>query len=462
MTTDAPNLPLPTYDRSRLQARIAHIGVGNFHRSHQAMYLHTLLSQGKSTNWGICGIGVMPGDVAMRDALASQDFLYTLVEKSGDGSIAATRIGSICGFLLATEDTQAVLDLLASADVRIVSLTITEGGYNIDRVSGEFALHDPRVRHDLAHPQSPTTVFGLITEALRLRRGRDIPPFTVMSCDNLPGNGHVARQAILAYASAIDPDLAMWIDQHVTFPNSMVDRITPVTTDADRELVRTRFGLDDRWPVITEPFTQWVLEDSFCNGRPEFEQVGVKLVPNVAPYELMKLRLLNGSHQAMAYIGLLRGHTFVHEAVADPDIRLFLQQYLDEARVTLPPVPGVDVDHYIETLFERFSNAAIADTLARLAVDASDRIPKFVLPTIRDNLAAGRPVQRGADVVAHWAEYLARSEGVDDALAEDLVPLARHADVMKLVCYEPIFGDMAGQKAFAEAYRTAREETDIG
>ena len=449
----------PVYDRSALRPGIAHFGVGNFHRSHQAMYLDRLLAAGESSDWGIFGIGVMPGDTTMRDALASQDYLYTLVEKSGDGGMTAMQIGSICGFLLAQDDPNAVVDLLASPDIRIVSLTITEGGYNIDRVSGEFNLHAPAVQHDLAHPQSPTTVFGLITAALRRRRDNGVLPFTVMSCDNLPENGHVARHAILAFAAALDPALAVWIDEHVTFPNSMVDRITPVTTDADRAMVQTRFGISDRWPVVTEPFCQWVLEDEFCNGRPAYETVGVQLVPDVAPYELMKLRLLNGCHQAMAYIGLLCGHTYVHEAVADQGIKTFLHAFLLESRATLAPVPGIDLDSYIATLFERFSNAAIADTLARLAVDASDRIPKFVLPTIRDNLAAHRSVTCGAAVVAHWRTCLARTERVNDALAEVLIPLASHHDPMQFICYEPVFGDLANSAEFVAAYLTAVEKS---
>ncbi len=456
MSSNSKELQAPGYDRSTLRAGTAHFGLGNFHRSHQAMYVHRLLEQGESTDWGICGIGVMSNDVAMRDALAAQDFLYTLVEKSGDGAVSATQVGSICGFLHAPENPQAVVNMLASPEIRIVSLTITEGGYNIDRVTGAFDIEAPAIRDDLANPHNPATVFGLITEALRLRRDADIPPFTVMSCDNMPGNGHIAHRAIVTFATALEPELAAWIDRNVTFPNSMVDRITPVTTDDDRALVQTTYGITDRWPVVSEPFTQWVLEDAFCNGRPTYERVGVQLVSDVAPYELMKLRLLNGTHQAMAYTGLLHGYKFVHEAVGDLEIQRFLRSFLKEARPTLQPVPGIDVDTYIDTLFERFGNAAIADTLARLAVDASDRIPKFVLPTIRDNLAAGRSVANGVAVIAHWANYLAIATSVADPLADILVPLARHRDPLQFVRYEPIFGDLANHAAFVEAYVEAR------
>lgn len=430
------------------------------------MYVDRLLSQGGHEDWGICGIGVMPGDVAMRDALAAQDYLYTLVEKSGDGSIHGRRIGSICGFLYAPDDPGAVLALLSASTTRIVSLTITEGGYNIDRATGEFDLTNPAIRRDNANPEDPRTVFGFITEALRLRRERGIPPFTVMSCDNLPGNGHVAQHAILTFAREIDTGLAGWIESNVAFPNSMVDRITPVTTEADRDLVRTMFGIDDRWPVMTEPFTQWVLEDNFPYGRPAFEQVGVQLVDDVVPYELMKLRLLNASHQAMAYAGMLRGHTYVHEAVADPVIAGFLRAYLAEARVTLAPVPGIDLDAYIESLFVRFSNAAIADTLARLAVDASDRIPKFVLPTIRDNLDAGRPIDMGATVVASWATWLKElaDEGrvveIHDPLKDELMPRAQDQNPLAFVGLESVFGTLQANRTFAREYTTAH--TNLG
>jgi mannitol 2-dehydrogenase len=422
------------------------------------MYVDRLLSQGGHEEWGICGIGVMPGDAAMRDALAAQDYVYTLVEKSGDGSLAARRIGSICGFLYAPDDPDAVLALLTAPTTRIVSLTITEGGYNIDRATGEFDLDNPAVHSDIANPGHPSTVFGYITEALCLRRDRDIPPFTVMSCDNLPGNGHVARHAIQAYAQEIDPELSRWIEAEVAFPNSMVDRITPVTTYADRDLVRAVFGIDDRWPVMTEPFTQWVLEDTFSNDRPAFEQVGVQVVDDVVPYELMKLRLLNASHQAMAYIGMLRGHTYVHEATADPVIDRFLRTYLAEARVTLAPLPGVDLDEYIESLFTRFANAAIADTLARLAVDASDRIPKFVLPTIRDNLAATRPITMGATMIATWSWWLrkmadeGRAAGIQDPLKDELVWRAQDDDPATFVAMRSVFGSLSANTGFQREY----------
>ncbi|MCO5227605.1 MAG: mannitol dehydrogenase family protein [Thermomicrobiales bacterium] len=441
----------PTYRREDINVGIAHIGVGNFHRSHQAMYLDRLMNNGLAQDWGICGIGLLPGDVRMRDALAAQDYRYTLVEKAGDGSANARVIGSIVDYLFAPDDPEKILNLLASPNLRTVSLTITEGGYNIDRATGAFMLDTPAIQHDLAHADQPTTAFGYIVAALRRRRDAGIPPFTVMSCDNLPGNGHVAHHAITAFAAAIDPELAAWVDAHVAFPNAMVDRITPVTTDVDREFVRSTWGVNDAWPVMCEPFTQWVLEDHFTLGRPPYEEVGVQIVDDVVPYELMKLRLLNATHQAMAYIGMLLGYTYVHEAVADPRIERFLRDYLAEARVTLAPVAGVDLDDYIEQLFVRYRNPAIADTLARLAVDASDRIPKFVLPAVRDNLAAGRSVRYGAMLVASWAEYLqtANPESIVDTMRDTM--LAYLAEGRFLECAD-VFGELGGSAEFTTVY----------
>ncbi|WP_432974851.1 mannitol dehydrogenase family protein [Dactylosporangium sp. CA-233914] len=403
------------YDRSAISVGIAHIGVGNFHRSHQAMYLDRLLRQGRALDWGICGIGLLPADARMRDALRSQDFRYTLVEQSAEGSSSATEIGSIVDYLFAPEQLDAVLKLLATPSTRIVSLTITEGGYNISDSTGEFDAQNPEIIADIAPGARPATVFGIIVAGLRLRRERGIEPFTVMSCDNIEGNGDVTRGSIVAFARLLDPDLAEWIERTVRFPNSMVDRITPVTTPEDRNMVAERFGVRDAWPVICEDFVQWALEDDFSQGRPPWEAVGVQMVEDVRPYELMKLRLLNASHQAMAYFGLLAGYRLVHEAAVDPLIVEFLRRYMDEeATPTLAPVPGVDLDRYKETLLERFANAAVGDTLARLATDGSDRIPKWLVPVIRERRDAGLPAPLSAAVVASWARYIERHVAGDD------------------------------------------------
>src|SRR5258708_27439793 len=277
---------------------------------------------------------------------------------------------------------------------------------------GEFDVTNPDVIHDLRPGAVPRTTFGLITEALRRRRRRGFAPFTVMSCDNLQDNGHLTKRVFTAFARLRDPDLGDWVEREVCFPNSMVDRITPVTTDADRAEVRERFGIEDRWPVVCEPYTQWVLEDAFRAGRPPYEQVGVQIVDQVEPYELMKLRLLNASHQAMCYFGYLCGYRLVHEAAQDPLFQAFLLGYMDcEATPTLAPVPGVDLDGYKPTLIERFCHPQVRDTIARLCAQSSDRIPKWLLPVVRQQLATGGEIRRSAGVVASWARY---AEGGDE------------------------------------------------
>jgi mannitol 2-dehydrogenase len=458
------DLAVPTYDRSRLTTGIVHLGVGGFHRAHQAMYLDRLMAEGKALDWAVCGVGVLPGDARMRDALAAQDGLYTMVLKHPDGRLEARVIGSITEYLLAPDDPEAVLEKMASPEVRIVSLTVTEGGYNIHHVTGEFDLGDPAVAADLADGAVPATTFGLVTEALRRRRDRGVPPFTVMSCDNIQGNGEVARRAFTTFARAKDAGLARWIEDEVAFPSSMVDRITPVTTDADRAMVATRFGIDDAWPVVAEPFEQWVLEDSFPTGRPPFEDAGVQVVADVEPYELMKLRLLNAGH--LCYVGYLAGHRYAHEVAGQEVFARFLLGYMDaEATPTLEPVPGIDLDLYKRTLIERFANPHVADTLARLCAESSDRIPKWLLPVVRHHLATGGPIEHAALVVASWARY---DEGVDEAgepieivdrLADRLhrAALAQRTDPLAFLRDREVFGDLVDDQRFTAAYTAALE-----
>ncbi|GAA3128682.1 mannitol dehydrogenase family protein [Streptosporangium carneum] len=454
----------PSYDRSKLTVGIVHFGVGGFHRAHQAMYVDRLMNDGLAHDWAICGVGLLPGDARMRDALAAQDGLYTLVLKHPDGTREARVIGSIVEYLFAPDDPEAVLERMADPGVRIVSLTVTEGGYAIHPVTGEFDADDPGVRADLARGAVPATVFGFVAEALRRRRARGVAPFTVMSCDNIQGNGDVARRAFTAFARLADPDLAAWMEDAVAFPNSMVDRITPVTTDQDRQAVAERFGVEDAWPVVCEPFTQWVLEEGFPAGRPPFEEAGVQVVADVEPYELMKLRLLNAGHQALCYFGYLGGYRYAHEAASDPAIAAFLLDYMDvEATPTLMPVPGIDLDVYKRTLVERFSNPEVRDTLARLCAESSDRIPKWVLPVVRERLAQGGEVTRAAAVVASWARY---AEGTDEAgepieivdRLKDRLTAAAKAQRERPTAFvenRDLFGDLADDGRFVAPYLRA-------
>ncbi|WP_313474898.1 mannitol dehydrogenase family protein [Stutzerimonas kunmingensis] len=412
-----PQLPAPIarpdYRLAEVTTGIAHIGVGGFHRAHQAAYTDALMNTGEGLEWGICGIGTRAEERSMRDALASQDYLYTLVELDDRPDTEVRVIGSIRDMLLVGEDgSEAVVARLADPAIRIVSLTITEGGYCLDDSTGQFNAQLPQIQHDLQNPRSPVSVFGLLCAALAKRRGDGVGPFTVMSCDNLPHNGDVTRKATLAFASLVDPDLAGWIERNVSFPNAMVDRITPMTSAAHRQDLERQHGLDDAWPVVCEPFVQWVLEDRFVAGRPAWEKVGVQFTNDVSPYEEMKIKLLNGSHLALTYLGFLRGYRFVHETMADPLFVEYIRRYMDEdVTPQLAPVPGIDLARYKQTLIERFSNRAIADQLERVCSDGSSKFPKFSVPTINRLIADNAALDRAALVVAAWALYL---RGVDE------------------------------------------------
>ncbi|WP_427019406.1 mannitol dehydrogenase family protein (plasmid) [Pseudarthrobacter sp. P1] len=457
-------LQVPGYDRSALSAGIVHFGVGGFHRAHQAMYLDRLMNEGLAQDWAICGVGVLPSDARMKQVMKDQDCLYTLVIKNPDGSRQGRVIGSIVDYLFAPDDPDAVIERMASEQIRIVSLTVTEGGYNFHHVTGEFDAENPDVVHDLAHPREPVTTFGLITEALARRRERGLQPFTIMSCDNIQGNGDVARKMFTSFAALRDPELGQWVASRVAFPNCMVDRITPVTTDEDRESIAEQFGVVDAWPVVCEPFEQWVLEDHFVLGRPPYESAGVQLVEDVEPYELMKLRLLNASHQGQCYFGYLAGYRYAHEVCQDERYTRFLLAYMDkEATPTLSPVPGIDLDGYKHQLIERFANEYVRDTLARLCAESSDRIPKWLLPVIRENLRSGGEIARSAAIVASWARY---AEGRDEAgepivivdrLSERLRAAAsrQHEDKLAFIADRDLFGDLIDDPRFVEAYVSA-------
>jgi len=408
----APEVQLPAYSLSDTRQGIAHIGVGGFHRAHQAYYTDALMNTGQALDWAICGVGLRAEDRRARDDLKEQDYLFTLFELGDSDDTEVRVIGAIRDMLLAEDGAQALIDKLADPQIRIVSLTITEGGYCIDDSNGEFMAHLPQIQHDLANPDAPTTVFGFLCAALQKRRNAGTPAFTLMSCDNLPHNGAVTRKALLAFATLRDPGLRDWIAQNVSFPNAMVDRITPMTSTAHRLQLADKHGVDDAWPVVCEPFVQWVLEDKFVNGRPAWEQVGVQFTDDVSPYEEMKIKLLNGSHLALTYLGFLKGYRFVHETMNDPLFVRYMRAYMDlDVTPQLAPVPGIDLTDYKDTLVARFSNQAIADQLERVCSDGSSKFPKFTIPTINRLIADGQETRRAALVVAAWALYL---KGVDE------------------------------------------------
>ena len=461
-----PSVEVPTYDRSAVSSGIVHFGVGGFHRAHQAMYLDALMNQGKAMSWGITGVGVLAHDRRMQEVMRAQDCLYTLVVKHPDGSLEPRVIGSIVDYLFAPEDAEAVLARLVDPSTRIVSLTVTEGGYSVNEATGQFDDSDPDIQHDLQPGVVPRSAVGFLTEALARRRAAGVEPFAVMSCDNIQGNGEVAARMVIGFAGRRDAELASWVEHNVSFPNSMVDRITPVTTDEDRTLLAERFGVEDAWPVVCEPFTQWALEDRLPLGRPPLEDVGVQVVADVGPYELMKLRLLNASHQAMCYLGYLSGYRYAHEVSSDPLFIRFLRGYMDdEGTPSLAPVPGVDLTMYKRQLIERFANSEIADTLARLCAWSSDRIPKWLVPVVQHQLDTGGEMRRSALVIASWARY---AEGVDEAgqpievvdrRSDALLARAQQqqADPLAFLRDGDLFGGLADDERFTTAYVEALE-----
>ena len=454
----------PGYNRKKLRARTVHIGVGGFHRAHQAVYLDEILVRGVLSDWGECGMGILPRDAAMRDALREQDYLYTVLQRSADQQ-AARIIGSIMDFSLAPEDPEAAIECLAHEDTHLVSLTITEGGYFIHEGTGEFLEDHPSILHDVQHCKAPTTSLGFITAALKRRRDRNIAPFTVMSCDNLQGNGHIIRKVVLGLAELQDPTLYRWIANNVAFPNSMVDRITPATTDADRDQLRQQYGVNDAWPVVTEPFLQWVIEDAFCNERPPWEEVGAEIVTDVLPFELMKIRLLNASHMAMAYLGALVGYTYAHEVMQNSVFNDFIQAFMEEVTPVVPLIPGTSIVEYKKTLLERFANPTINDRVARLCSEGSAKMPKWVLPSMVELAEKRRSTKLVSLVIAAWIKYLQSSLDerdhpieVVDARAEELKHAAKPIgnDPRPFLSIKSLFGPAYfGEPAFADDVEAA-------
>ena len=450
------NVSRPRYERSSLSPGILHIGVGNFHRSHQMVYLDRLFEQGRDLDWAVVGAGIKPYDAEQRRLLGGQDWLTTVVDLSADGSSARV-VGSMIDFC--DVRAEAIIARLADPAIRIVSLTITEGGYYIDATNGGFDAEHPEICHDAEHPREPETVFGVLLAALGQRRARGLAPFTVLSCDNVPHNGDVTRRTVLGLAALISRDLHDWIEETVAFPNSMVDCITPATSERERKLVADRFGLDDAAPVACEPFRQWVIEDDFPQGRPMLEHVGVQFVDDVTPYEIMKLRILNASHAAIAYPSALLGYEAVHDAMDDADIARWMMQLMRrEVIPLLAPLPGIDFDDYLTTGARRFSNPALGDTIARLCQDGSNRQPKFVLPTISDALKRGTPVDGLTLEIAFWSRYCAAAAdsgiALDDSRSDQLTfaALAARSDPMAFLGLSEVFGDLSRSEPLAEAF----------
>lgn len=456
----------PSYDRSKVKAGIAHLSVGNFHRAHQAVYLDHCLALGGQDEWGILGIGLMDveSERAKARALQGQKGLYSLTDYPPEGQPAVSIIGSIVEYLHAPDDPEAVLTRLSDPAIKIVTLTVTEGGYNTDE-KGRFKLEEPAVARDLASG-TPSTSFGYMTEALRRRRDAGVTPFTVLSCDNLRHNGHVVKTALLAFARAKDPTLAGWIEANVTFPSCMVDRITPAVSPADAARLNTASGLDDAAPIFAEDFIQWVIEDKFCNGRPALEKVGVQFTGDVDPYEQVKLRMLNASHSMLAFPGILIGHRIVHLAMKDPNVSDLLDQFLSEdAGPLLNAPPGMSTGDYGEMLLKRYRNPAIGDQLLRIASDGASKLPVFIQDTAKTLIQGGQDHRRIAFLLAAFTEYLKGKDDkgesfpvVEPNVTEADFGLVKDADLKKGLGLSVFKGwGLEASPAFGEDYARCRE-----
>ena len=456
------SVSLPAYNRKALTAGIVHIGLGNFHRAHMAVYLDDLFALGQSHDWAIIGAGVRAPDAKMRDAMLGQDCLSTIIELDPSGR-SARRVGSMIDFLAVEPDNASLIAAMTRPEIRIVSLTVTEGGYFVDS-AGHFDPTAREIAADGANPAKPGTAFGAIVAALKARRAAGIIPFTVMSCDNLPGNGHVAEAAVVGTARLSDPDLAHWIKANVAFPNGMVDRITPATGPRERAMA-AEFGLRaDPVPVTCEPFRQWVLEDNFPAGRPALEKVGVTFTDAVHAFETMKIRILNGGHAIIAYPGGLKGIEHVHEAMADPTIRGFLDAVESrEILPIIPPVPGMDLADYKTLIIARFSNPEVMDQVRRLCLDGSNRQPKFIVASIRDVLKAGGRAEGLTLLSAMWCRYCFGTTEAGAVIEPNdpnwaglqATAKAAKSDPVAWLRMAEVYGDLAGNAGFAATFTEA-------
>jgi len=450
----------PEYDRAKLTPGILHIGLGNFHRAHQSWYLHRLMQMGLAQDWAIIGAGVRPYDEAQRQKMAAQDYLTTLIELDLESGTSAEVVGSMIDYIEIVEGNRPLIERMTEADIRIVALTVTEGGYYIDPATNGFDASHPDIVHDAANPEKPLTAFGAIIAALKIRRDRGIGPFTGQCCDNLQGNGAILRQTLVSLAKLSDPDLADWIDKNCSFPNSMVDCIVPATGPNEIAMAR-EFGIDDAVPVTHESFRQWVIEDKFCAGRPDWDKAGAVFSDAVHDYEAMKIRILNGGHQILANAGELLGLETIADCMAHPLIAKFLSKVEHEDIAPhVKSVPDMQPDAYIDLIAKRFANPAILDTTRRVAFDGSSRHTGFILPILRDGLESGGSVEGLSLVEAIWARMCAgtREDGseieANDPFWDDLMATAQKAKSEPLVWLEmsQTYGDLADQKRFSDAF----------
>ena len=457
------NSDIKSYAKPQSHSKILHFGVGGFHRAHQAVYAAKAMEHCNDYSLGITGVGILASDKIMAYTLKTQDYNYSLMVKPYKDKNSLSIINTISNYIHAYNNYDALKEAVKVPELAIISMTVTEGGYNIDPNTGKFDWNNDDIKFDLENINAPKTIFGFLALCLRERKSNNLNGITLLSCDNVQHNGKVLEYSLLEFLSKQDANLKNWVAESCSFPNSMVDRITPKTANSDKEFIAENFAIEDQWPVVCEPFTQWVIEDKFVAGRPNWEHVGAQFVNDVSTYEKMKLRLLNSSHQALAYVGYLHGYRYVHESAQDTTIQKFLLNYMqNEVETTLDNVPGIDLSEYQNSVIERFANPNIADTLQRICEFTSDRIPVFNLPAIHEQLNSGKSLKLSALIVASWRVYL---EGVDengekidiiDNKKDFLVDfITNNADPLEFIKIKEIFNNITDNELFVCSYLNA-------
>ncbi|XMO86855.1 mannitol dehydrogenase family protein [Algibacter sp. AS12] len=455
------NASIPLFDRDQITTSIAHIGVSNFHRAHQAFYINELIEKHQAFNFGICGIDLLDSDRKTYNVLKDQDGLYTLITKSPTGFQKPKIIGAIVEYFFGPENPMAVIERLANPDIKIISLTIAEDGYHLNEITGEFDQKHPSVAEEVVNPFNPKTVFGYLTQAFKLRKLRGISGCTILSCDNIKNNGDTMKHSFLNYVEKNEPELLPWLKNNTTFPNTMVDRITPTTQHKDIDALKNNFLVEDQWPVVCEPFTNWVIEDNFFETKPNWEKVGVQFVKNIEPYQNMKLQLLNAGHSILGILGTLHGYKTVHEAANDDVFIQFLKSYMhQEVAPTLVDAENMTFKAYKSTLISRFKNSNINDSLSRICSESSAKIPIFILSTLKIQLSENNSINHIAFIIAAWCKYndgindLGYAYNIVDSISNTLIRMAAlsQQNPVKFLEIEPVFNDLSSNPVFTNKY----------
>ncbi|WP_165748717.1 mannitol dehydrogenase family protein [Cellulophaga sp. Z1A5H] len=452
----------PKIDRDKIKTGIAHIGLSNFHRAHQAYYIHELIEKHDELNFGICGIDLLESDRKIYNILKDQDGLYTLVIKNADGTQEYKIIASIIEYFYGPENPLAAIERLARPDIKIISLTIAEDGYHLNETTGEFNLTHPKVKEDTISKFNPKTVFGYLTQAFMLRKHRGLPGCTILSCDNIKANGATIKKSFYTYVEKTEPSLLPWLKKNTSFPNSMVDRITTVTTTKDIELLKETYNIHDQWPVVCEPFSKWIIEDDFIAGRPDWDKVGIEFVQDIEPYENTKLRILNAGHSILGILGTLNGYKYVHEVANDEHFIFFLESFIKtEVNPNFQNIDQHNLKAYTKEVIERFKNTHINDSLSRICKESSSKIPIFVFPTLKDQITNHQSIEYGTFVIAAWCKYydgiddFGHSFDIQDSLSNQLIRTAAlsHQNPQLFLEKNAIFKDLVTHDLFRERFK---------